>query len=423
MTHYTTMSSNLKRGILRFSESISTGLSRPQLKFISQLIYGLLAAQSCHLSEIARALGENIALKKTIDRLSRNLGAFRGGVKLQDNAAGKYKSCLSDRSVLIIDGGDITKPCSPKMEYIDRVRDGSTGEYGDGYHTLSVTALTPEKKMPICVYSTVFSASEPSFISEDHEVLKALKFIGSHFSKKCIRAFDRGYDANIYYEYLIKHGEKFIIRAKKNRDVLYQGEKVNILELAGRYKGKYSLPFRKKNGVQADCKVSIIPIRLPCKPKADLNLVVCYGLGKIPLMLITNMKSDDNRLAVTVAKVYLMRWRIEEFYAFKKQQFGLEGLRVRSLNSIRNLDLLLSIAIGYIGYMSAKGDEGKVVMELLHISKRIYEPPKFFFYALADAMFAVFARAKPGFSHLLRKRPKDPQMSLWVAPRLCPLQM
>ena len=418
MTHYTTMSSNLKRGILRFCEAISSGLSRPQFKFISQMIYGMLAAQSCHLSKIARALNENITLKKTIDRLSRNLGAFRDREMLQENTVGKLKGCLSEKSVLIIDGGDITKPCSPKMEHIGRVRDGSTGEYGDGYHTLSVTALTPERKMPVCVYSGVFSASEPGFVSEDDEVLKALNFVGRHFSKNCIRALDRGYDANIYYEHLIRHNEKFVIRAKKNRDVIYQGKNINILELAARFKGKFLLSFKKKNGVQADCKVSIVPIRLPCKPKAELNLVVCNGLGKTPMMLITNMKSDDKRLAVTVTKVYLMRWRIEEFYAFKKQQFDLEDLRVRSLNSIRNLDLLLTIAIGYIGYMSAKGDERRVVMELIHISKRIYEPPKFFFYALADAFFAVFARAKPGFSYLLRKKPKDPQLSLWFPPRL-----
>ena len=136
-------------------------------------------------------------------------------------------------------------------------------------------------------------------------------------------------------------------------------------------------------------------------------------------MLITNLKSDDNRLSVAIVKVYLMRWRIEEFYAFKKQQFGLEDLRVRSFNSICNLDLLLTIAMGYLGFMSAKGDDQKIVMELIHESKRIYDTPKFFYYALADGMFAVFARAKPGFSHLLRKNPKDLQFSLWKPPRIC----
>jgi len=419
MSHYTTVSSNLKRGILRFSESICKGLSRPELKLISQMIYGMIAAQSCHLSNIARALDEKVKLKKTIGRLSRNLSMFRGRGKLQENALQKLKGCLSDRSVLIIDGGDITKPCSPKMEYIGRVRDGSTGGYGDGYHTLSVTALTPEKKMPICVYSTVYSADEPEFISEDNEVLKALRFLGRHFKKSCIRAFDRGYDGNIYYEHLIEYDEKFIIRAKKNRDVMYNGKKINILGLANKFKGKYLLKFKKKNGVQADCKISIIPIALPCKPKAELNLVVCYGFGKDPLMLISNLKSGDKRLAVTITKVYLMRWRIEEFYAFKKQQFGLEDFSVRSLNSIRNLDMLLSIAIAYLGFMSSKGDDKKIVMEIIHISKRIFSTPNFFFYALADGLFTIFARAKQGFSQLLHKNPKDHQLSLWTPPRLC----
>jgi len=69
-------------------------------------------------------------------------------------------------------------------------------------------------------------------------------------------------------------------------------------------------------------------------------------------MLITNLGSDDPRLGVTISKVYLMRWRIEEYYCFKKQGFGFEKFLVRSLDSIRNLDLLLSMAIGYIGTLS-----------------------------------------------------------------------
>ena len=46
-------------------------------KFLLQMIYGILAGNKLHLSEIARSLNENITLKKTIDRLSRNLSAFK----------------------------------------------------------------------------------------------------------------------------------------------------------------------------------------------------------------------------------------------------------------------------------------------------------------------------------------------------------
>lgn len=40
------------------------------------MIYGILAGNKLHLSEIARSLKESITLKKTIDRLSKNLHAL-----------------------------------------------------------------------------------------------------------------------------------------------------------------------------------------------------------------------------------------------------------------------------------------------------------------------------------------------------------
>lgn len=414
MINYNTLGSNLKRGILKFSEKVCDGLSRPDFKFVSQVIYGMLSCQNCHLSKIGRVLEENISLKKTIDRLSRNLSQFSNGERLFDNYVRKVKSSISEKTILIVDDGDITKPCSTKLEGLGRVRDGSTGEIGIGYHTVAVTALTPKKKQPIGVYTRVYSASERDFVSADEETLKALNFLGKHFKKSNIRAFDRGYDANVYYEHLIDNNEKFIIRAKKNRNVIYKGESINILTLAKRFKGKYSLKFRKKNGMSADCKITIVPIKLHCRSNKDLNLVICYGFGQLPLMLITNLKSDDNRLAVAVAKVYLMRWKIEEFYGFKKQQFDFEDFRVRSLNSIRNLDLLLTIAIGYIGMMSEKAEERAITAEVIAISKRIYDIPKFTFYAIADGLFFILTKCKQGIADMLRKRPKSTQLSFFV---------
>jgi len=325
----------------------------------------------------------------------------------------KVRSVVSDKTLLLFDGSDIVKPCSPTMEYISKVYDGSTGEIGEGYHTLGVTALTPERKMPVSVYTRVYSASEPGFVSEDDEVLKALDFVSGYFKKANIRVFDRGYDANVYYERLLDRNEAFVIRAKKNRDVRYKDKRINILALAKRFKGKYSLKFRKKSSIAADCKISIVPVRLPCRPDKDMNLVVCNGLGKDPLMLLTNLKSDDARLPVVITKVYLLRWRIEEFYGFKKQQLDFEGFRVRSLQSIRNLDLLVTIAAGWIGLISEKSDERIMVMELIHLSRRIYNTPNFVFYAIADGLFFLAAKVGKGIADMLRTKPKLNQLAFW----------
>ncbi len=57
-----------------------------------------------------------------------------------------------ENAVVAIDNSDITKPCSPKMEAISDVRDGSTGEIKKGYCTIEAAVLLKGKKMPVPVY-------------------------------------------------------------------------------------------------------------------------------------------------------------------------------------------------------------------------------------------------------------------------------
>jgi hypothetical protein len=193
-----------------------------------------------------------------------------------------------------------------------------------------------------------------------------------------------------------------------NRNCIYKGEKILISKLAKKFKGKYLLKFEAKNGKEADCKISIVPVLLPDYSKVALNLVICNGLGKEPLMLLTSLDSEDKRLCVTVTKVYLMRWRIEEYYRFKKQGFGFENFLVRTLKSIRNLDLLLTIAIGYMGIISEKIDESLEVREIIEASKRLYGLAKFTFYAIAYGLFEIFNKLYTGIESFFdNAKPSD----------------
>ena len=412
MINYTTLNSNLKRGILKFSEKISKKFSRPVMKFICNMIYGILSSKSCLLSEIARNLNERIYLRKTVTRLSRNLNDFDGGEELFEEYLKSIKNRYNDKSVLIIDGSDITKPASTKLEGLCEVRDGSTGEIGTGYHTLGAAVLS-DRKLPYGVYSRIYSSKEKDFTSEDNENLKCFEFLSKHFSKSNIRTMDRGFDCNKYYEYFINHNEKFIIRAKKNRNVIYKGKTINILKLANTFKGKYKLEYRDKSGVNRSVKISIIPIRLCEFKNTELNLVVVYGFGATPMMLITNLKSDDKRLCTAVCKVYLMRWRIEEYFKFKKQSFDFENLRVQSLKSIRNLDLLLTIAIGYVAELSGKSENIKLRTEIIEVSKRLFGVPSFVYYAVADGIFEILKLVKSGIDKFFSAPENNGQLLLF----------
>ena len=65
------------------------------------------------------------------------------------------------------------------------------------------------------------------------------------------------------------------------------------------------------------------------------------------MLLLSNLKMQEKKkLCHIIAKVYLLRWRIEEYFKFKKQQFELEDLRVMSLQSIRSLNFFATLAAG-----------------------------------------------------------------------------
>ena len=176
MINYNRLGYEIKRNLANFSEKVSNGLKQPQSKFLLQMLYGILAGNKLHLSEIARSLNENITLKKTIDRLSRNLSAFKQKETVMKNYISVVKKQINEENaVIVIDNSDITKPCSPKMEAISDVRDGSTGEIRKGYFTVEAAMLSQNKKMPLPVYEKVFSAAEKGFISATHENLQCLK--------------------------------------------------------------------------------------------------------------------------------------------------------------------------------------------------------------------------------------------------------
>ena len=413
MVNYNTLGHNLKRGVVNFCKKLSIGFHKPTQKFIADMVYGIIASQSSHLTKMARKLNEKIALDKTVDRLSRNLMNLENTETLTQNYINTVKLHFDDSTVLLIDDSDISKPYSNKLEGLCRVKDGSTGDLANGYWFAGVSALTANHKQPIPVYSRVYSSVEEGYKSNNAETIKSLEFVSAHFPKTNIRAFDRGYDGGYVFDYLIPKDESFIVRLVGNRNCIHKGETVLVSTLAAKFKGKYVLKFEAKDGRKVDCKISIVPIFLPKYLDKPLNLVICRGFGKEPLMLLTNLHSDDPRLGVTITKVYLMRWRIEEYYRFKKQSYGFEKFLVRSLDSIRNLDLLLAMAIGYIGILSEKIDDNIEVMQIIHASKRLYGLATFTFYALSDGLAEIFSKSRVGLYAFFRMPVYDSQLTLF----------
>ena len=417
MINLNTLGNGLKRGMMRFCQNVSKDFTRAEQKFIAQMVYGLSASGSCKLSEIGRSLKEDIALKKTVERLGRNLCVFSKSEALMDNYIAAVRPSIGKPSMLLVDGSDATKSCSPKMEAIGTVYDASTGKYSKGYWTMGVAALTEHNHQPIPVYEKLYPCKKQGGLGFAVETKNALQRLRKHFASTVPRVFDRGFDSGGVMRDLESNKEHFIIRQNQDRVVIWGGRKTHIKDVVKSMDCPHILSLRNKTDKPVNCRLGATQIILPRLDNLKLNLIVCKEFGSDPLVLYTNLDQSMESIAEHVLKGYLMRWRIEEMYAFKKREgMNFEEFRVRSLKSIQNLDLLLTITIGYIGTLCAKANTDRLVWELIDVSKRIQKhsiflkKTKFLFYAVFDGIVTALAQLKRGIYQYFSTAPPSPQL-------------
>ena len=99
--------------------------------------------------------------------------------------------------------------------------------------------------------------------------------------------------------------------------------------------------------------------------KSNINLVLLYGIGEEPLIIATNVPVKSKEDVIRISRGYINRWKIEEYFKFKKQEFGFKNFRVRSLTSINNLNTILSYTIGFMAILYEKSNTNKFVKTII----------------------------------------------------------
>ena len=407
MNDYTKIINQIKEKIVNFSKNFSKDLSKPNRKFILNMIYGLISSSSSYLSEIARSLKEDISLKKVVERLSNNLANFDKEKRdyVWNNYVDYVKDKVDDNTVFCLDPGDLGKKHSKKLENLDLIKDGSTGEYINGYKMVEVAALTKNEKLPIPIYSSLYSSKDEDFISENDECLTALKYIKNQFGNMGVYALDRGFDDEKYFRYFSDNNLSFVIRmtVKRNVTVCKSGKTRNIRKVAVSKKCKSQYSYKDKNGITRTAYAGYIKIQISNIEDKEFYLVIIKSseFPNSPMMLLTNLVPENDEFTKIVNKVYIARWKIEEYFKFKKQQFKFEKLLVRTLNSIRTLNMLLSIVIGFIAIFSdnQKYAQYIIVFEAAQ-SLRTNDKIVLVYYAIERGFNKIFNNDKNGIKKL-----------------------
>ena len=163
MANFTSNTYTLKREILSFSNKLSRTLSKPDKKFTADMTYGILASESCLLTDIVDQLHEPIKKVNAVERLTRHLnkGVSKDSLHSYLQMVRKW---VPEQPVIHIDDSDVAKPDGYKFEALGRVRDGSKSTnsktiYNKGYHVTEACVMTTNNH-PVSIYSKIHSSNE-----------------------------------------------------------------------------------------------------------------------------------------------------------------------------------------------------------------------------------------------------------------------
>ena len=419
MNYFTTDLYETKREIVIFSDKLASGLSKPEYKFVIDMMFGLSRSQSVLLSDIARSLDENIKLRYTIERLSSHLENMNDHeiAILRNNYNKLVLKNIDKEPLVLLDDSEIIKKYGKKFEDLCMVRDASSlkDDIYPGYHVCEATVVTKNEKQPISLYSHIYSSESSGFKSMNDETLKSIEYVKSVIEGRCTFVCDRGYDANIYYDYFIDKNENeddFVIRLKENRILLFKGKAKKVGEIAQRRKGKVKMKMYFSKG-DAEVYVSHTRVELPTHKGKTLYLVIIYGLSEEkPMMLLTNKVIKNKKDVHKIVRAYMSRWRIEENFRFKKQQYGFENMRVRKLKAMNTLNMMLMMHIGHIGMLAEKVDKKLLVIKMIERGKSIKGRTYLWYYQISRGIKEILKYAHKGIKEFQGIREKKEYVQL-----------
>lgn len=412
MSYFTSNTYTLKREILDFSKKISSGLGNTATKFNADMTYGILASGSTLLTDIADVLHEKAKKINTVDRLSRHLmaGIPKGSAK---SLLVETRKLLPEAPIVHVDDTDIIKPYGKEFESLSRVRDGSRSTpdksvYGAGYLVTEACAMTANGS-PVSVFSHVHSPAEEAYVSANDITFAAFERAERLF-KHATFVMDRGYDDNKIFQRLDGGGQSFVVRLTRKRKLFYHGRWVKADELAKRRKGKIRMDTTY-HGCNATAYVSHVSVMVTASRK-PVSLVLVYGLSDSPMMLVSNIAVRSKDDVIRIARLYFSRWRIEEYFRAKKQMFGFENFRVRSLKAIRAMNFYLTACMTFLAKISMKKVTNKLKSEIIRMAAPIKAKVRFEYYRISKGIAGILSYAHSGVGGFFKAvRPQYRQLS------------
>src|SRR5205085_5624602 len=308
--------------IAKFTSSVTKGLLPTQQATLSQMVCGLLCCRSLILAEIARGFETTVAFPHNLKRVER----YVSNPRLQSL---QCKQVIARRLLRQLHHRLQLKPRQPLEIIIDW-----TSVWP--YQVLSALVPVAGRAVPVLQWAIARDQLKAQQNTFEMQFIAALRrCLPRHW--KAVIVADRGFQRVALLQYLDAQGFGYVIRVKGDACVE-----------VSRYRGKlrdYPLQvgqcFKLSEVIYHKTKRHGLKVVLNCE-KRDGKVV--------SWMLATNLGLTARQ---TVA-IYARRFWCEESFRDQKQEFELEGVRVKQAARLENLLLVLAIAMLMLGIIGMR---------------------------------------------------------------------
>lgn len=337
-------------------------------KGFDSAIIGILGSGSTKVSQIARLAPQTSQTKYSEKRIRRL-------IRQENQRAPSNPKDFTNRFLelgakklagqhdvrVILDGSDLRKPYSSKLEHLSTVR-ALDGDLIPGYQTLNAVGIS-SSGLQALLYQHTYSPLEPEYKSDNDQVRKAILKI-----HRALRAtgvlritwiLDRGFDDLKVIELLLELGDCFIIRAQHNRNVTSKlgSEHQKLFALLDKQDVLGTMQL-KRPSVEKNKSI----MRLAT---GQVRACHCFLGGRVPIhavsiefprakgdeigwVLLTNLPINELEQVRQIIALYASRWAIEEVFAWTKTALDWEAVQMLDLEAVRVLVAYAFICAAFI---------------------------------------------------------------------------
>jgi hypothetical protein len=392
----------VKRKALSLINKGDKDLSKPEKKFMLEMMMGMVLTGSSNLTQIARSLKEPIKVKDTLKRLGRMSSKEHILDTANEISLKEAKSRINSKTVLALDSGDIVHQYGRKFENMEQVLDGSSNNIERGYWLNQITGYNPSTHETFPVLLDMYSVKAPGFKSSNIESINLVEKVRKAKGNEGLWVMDRGYDRGEIFDYFLSKKLDFIIRMQITRNLILKSQPHNIKKIAHGINRRINFSSNSRFG----SKKVLFKIK---GVKYQVTLI-CFKdkRNKEPIIWLVNGWIKSAKELKRRIRGYFKRWSIEESYRFEKQGFGIEKATVRRYCKIKNLvgitilSWLLLVKINDVPRLK------ETVLKRAKMEKiKRKHRPKFIYYRLLKGVQNLFEGAKELFRYRLKRRQKN----------------